>query len=140
VSKFISFFNVDDYALATGTSRLGFLPLEFETNWEKNEIDYKPNVFTNAGYGYADGQSYFVDRNQSIRAVIDPHESMSFVARPRSKAAGSELHNATIFGSVVNLESSCNFGAGFDDHGGQFMRPIQQLDTFYRRFVDELKQ
>jgi hypothetical protein len=141
IGGFVSFFNIDDYALVTGTKRIGFLPFEFETNWEKNEVDYKPNVLSNGQYTY-DGvaTSYFVSTTAPDRIVTDVHESFSFVARPRSKAAGAELHNATVFGSVLNLESSCNFGAGFNDHGGQFMRGIQELDPFYRRMLEELKQ
>jgi hypothetical protein len=141
VGKFTSFFNIDDYALATGITTLGFWPLEFETNWEKNEIDYKPDVLSTGHYSY-DGvaTSYFVNTNSPDRVVSDIHECLSFVARPRSKAAGAEVHNATVFGSVMNLEGSCNFGADFGDHGGQFMRPIQQLEAFYERVFNELKQ
>jgi hypothetical protein len=131
VGKFVSFFNIDDYALVTGTTRILFWP--FETNWEKNQIDYKPD----GGYFYRGGG---ISTCGPFRVVADAHESLAFVARPRSKAAGAELHNASVFGTVFNLESACGFGADVDDHSGQFTRPIQQLRPFYSRMVEEMKQ
>jgi hypothetical protein len=140
VGKFVSFFNIDDYALATGTTSI--LPgWPFQTNWEKNQLDYKPDVLSSGHYSFgANAISYFVTSENPSRVVTDVHESLSFVARPRSKAAGAELHNATVFGSVLNLETACNFGAGVDDHSGQFTRRIQDLGPFYKRMADELKQ
>ncbi len=140
VVKFISFFNIDDFALATGMKRVIWLP--FETNWEKNQIDYKPDTIGSGQYLYLGGNTsqYLTGAEGDFRQIIDVHESMAFVARPRSKAAGAELHNATVFGSVFNLKTSCNFGADVDDHSGQFTRSIQQLRPFYQRMVSELKQ
>jgi probable HAF family extracellular repeat protein len=154
VGKLVSFFNIDDYALATGTTPV--LGWPYPTNWEKNEVDYKPNRFNEADSLSGDyifspskpvGDQISLNWNRDLsgryllsRPVIDIQESMAFAARPRSKAAGAELHNATVFGSVLNLESSCNFGADFSDHGGQFMRPIQDLNSFYTRIAEELKQ
>jgi len=162
VTKLISFFNIDDYALATGTIPLpgGLIgvPLGFPyaTNWEKNQVDFKPNRFNAANSLFGDylftssnpvGRRVSVNWGQTLggsysvsREVTDIHESMAFAARPRSKAAGAELHNASVFGSVLNLESSCNFGADFKDHGGQFLRGIQELGPFYSRMNEELKQ
>jgi hypothetical protein len=155
VGSLVSFFNIDDYALATGTTSI--IPgWPIQTNWEKNQIDYKPDRFNAidalAGdYLYSStlpaGERVSVNWSPTIagtyltsRPVSDIHESMAFAARSRSKAAGAELHNATVFGSVLNLESACNFGAGVDDHSGQFTRSIQELGPFYRRMADELKQ
>jgi alpha-tubulin suppressor-like RCC1 family protein len=139
VGKLISFFNIDDFALATGVTKLGGWP--FETNWEKNQVDYKPDSVGSGQYVYlGDGASYYFTVPDMFRKVIDVHESMAFVARPRSKAAGAELHNATVFGAVLNLQTSCNFGPDADDHSGQFTRPIQQLRPFYQRMASELKQ
>jgi hypothetical protein len=141
VGKFVSFFNIDDYALVTGTTTIGSWPLEFSTNWEKNEITYKPNVFSNGEYIYDGiGVSYFIDLNNHERTVVDIDESLSFVARLRSKAAGAESRNATVFGSVVNLETLVGFGPQADDHSGQFTRRVQSLDPFYKRMLNELKQ
>jgi hypothetical protein len=140
VAKFVSFFNIDDFALATGVTRLVGWP--FDTNWEKNQVDYKPDNFGSGTYLYlGNGASYFHSASdESFRRITDLHESMAFVARPRSRAAGAELHNATVFGSVLNLQTSCNFGLEVADHSGQFTRPIQQLRPFYQRMVSELKQ
>jgi hypothetical protein len=154
VTKLVSFFNIDDYALATGT--IPFLGWPFETNWEKNQIDYKPNHFNLQNSLWGDylfspdkpsGSQVSLNWNPDItgaylssRPVTDIHESMSFVARPRSKAAGAELHNATVFGNVVNLETLCDFGGGQQDHSGQFNRSIQQVPGFYQRVFQEIKQ
>ncbi len=154
VSKIVSFFNIDDYALATGT--IPFLAWPFETNWEKNQVDYKPNHFGQQNSSWGDylfssgkpiGLQVSVNWNQDItgdylssRLVTDIHESMSFVARPRSKAVGAEIHSASVFGNVVNLQSVCNFGNGQEDHSGQFNRSIQQLNAFYQRVFQELQQ
>jgi hypothetical protein len=140
VVKFVSFFNVDDFALATGVTRI--LGWPFDTNWEKNQVDYKPDNFGTGTYLYlGNGASYFrAIEDETFRRITDVHESMAFVARPRSRAAGAELHNATVFGSVLNLQTSCNFGPEVGDHSGQFTRPIQQLQPFYQRMVSELKQ
>jgi hypothetical protein len=138
VAKFVSFFNIDDYALATGS--LSLLGWPFQTNWEKNQVDFKPDSLGFGRYGWSGTASYFSMPKGDVRTVTDVHESLSFVARPRSKAAGAEIHNATVFGSVFNLETACAFGAGVDDHSGQFTRPIQELKPFYKRMADELKQ
>ena len=155
VGNLVSFFNIDDYALATGTASI--IPgWPFQTNWEKNQVEYKPDRFNALDWRAGD---YLYSRNRpageqvsvnwgpaisgtydTTRQVIDIHEALSFVARPRSKAAGAEPHNATVFHSVLNLEAACNFGAGVDDHSGQFTRPIQELMPFYRRMAEELKQ
>src|SRR5437016_4289747 len=123
VGKIISFFNIDDYALATGTT--AFLGWPFETNWEKNQVDFKPNRLTSQNSTYGDylfsanqptGSQVSIGWNQDItgtylssRTVIDIHESMAFVARPRSKAGGTETHNASVFGSAVNLQALSGF-------------------------------
>jgi hypothetical protein len=154
VTKLVSFFNVNDYALATGTTP--FLGWPFETNWEKNQIDYKPNRFNQQNSLWGDylfsagkpiGLQVSVNWNPDItgtylssRPVTDIHESMSFAARPRSRAMGTELHSASLFNNAVNLETLCNFGAGQQDHSGQFNRSIQQVTNFYQRVFQEAKQ
>ncbi|HEU0047799.1 MAG TPA: alpha/beta hydrolase, partial [Nitrososphaera sp.] len=153
VGKIISFFNVDDYALATGTT--AFLGWPFETNWEKNQVDFKPNRLNSQNSTYGDylfsanqpmGLQVSLGWNQDItgtylssRPVTDIHESMAFVARPRSKAVGAETHNASVFGSVVNLQPLCGFGADSQDHSGQFNWRIQQLGSLYQRLFEDLQ-
>jgi hypothetical protein len=64
---------------------------------------------------------------------------MAFVARPRSKAGGTETHNASVFGSAVNLQALSGFGGNSEDHSGQFNRRVQQLGSFYQRVFQELQ-
>jgi hypothetical protein len=141
VGSFVSFFNIDDYALATGAINIVFPSWPIQVNWEKNEVDFKPDTIGGGVYEYrGSGQSYFVLPSESTeRHVLNAYESMSFVARPRSKAAGAEPHNVDVFGSVLDLRTACGFGRGVDDHSGQFTRPIQQLAVFYKRMLAELK-
>jgi hypothetical protein len=141
VGSFVSFFNVDDYALATGS--VGVIPeWPIEVNWEKNEVSFKPDTLGGGTYRYqSSGVSYFdLPSDGTTRQIVDVDESLSFVARPRSRAVGTETHNASVFGSVLNLQATCNFGAGVNDHSGQFTRPIQQLKPFYARMMDEVTQ
>ena len=162
VASFVSFFNIEDWALATGTTPIpgGVIGVPFgwpyPTNWEENQVDFKPNLLNEADstagdYQFGPGQpiAHRVTLNwgrtlsggyTSTRAVADIHESLSFVARPRSKAAGAEPHNATVFGSVINLQATCNFGRLQTDHSGQFNRRIQELNEFYHRMFVELRQ
>jgi hypothetical protein len=141
VGSFVSFFNVDDYALATGS--VGFIPdWPIEVNWEKNEVSFKPDTLGGGIYHYqGTGISYFdLPADGMTRQIVDAHESLSFVARPRSRAAGAEPHSASVFGSVLNLQATCGFGADVNDHSGQFTRPIQQLKPFYARMMEEATQ
>jgi hypothetical protein len=149
VAKFVSFFNTVDFALQTGTTSIPFqgLAWPFQTNWVQNEIDYKPNRFFNATLDYYDflpnasqGQrSVFFFNGTSVRSVIDAHETMAFVARPRSKSAGAEGNTSLVFPSSFDLQGACNFGRQRDDHSGQFTRRIQQLSNFYDRVFSEIK-
>ena len=143
----MNFHNRLDYALATGHRLLGTL----EANWETNEEDYKPDG--NAGI---DWQYHFYPIRPLLneratqeftffvgRFVTDSYEMKSFVARPRSKAAGA------VDASLGNLprgaisENANLFDYGFRDqaydHSGQFNRPIQQLHDLYQRVFDIVK-
>jgi hypothetical protein len=150
VGKLVSFFNTVDFALQTGTTSVPFQGLgwPFQTNWVQNEIDYKPNHFYNATLDYYDffpnasqgERSVFFFNGTNARTVIDAHETMAFVARPRSRSAGAEENTAIVFPLSLDLQITCNFGRQRDDHSGQFARRIQQLNNFYRRVFDEMKQ
>ena len=95
VGKLVSFFNTVDFALQTGTTPLPLQGLgwPFQTNWVQNEIDYKPNHFSNVTLDYYDffpnasqgERSVFFFNGTNARTVIDAHETMAFVARPRSR-------------------------------------------------------
>jgi len=152
VGKFVSFYNSNDFALQTGTLftiSLGSFKWPFETSWVANQIDFKPNAFHNASFDYYDyfasypaGQrSVFFFNGTDIRSVTDPHETMAFIARARSKAAGAVGPNGQVVSSSsINLETDYGFTRDADDHSGQFVRRIQQISAFYQRFADELRQ
>lgn len=162
VGKFVSFFNIADFALSTGTiaipggavgSNFGW---PYQTNWEQNQLAFKPDRFNALDWQAGDylylpnqplGERVTVNWSPTLggtyitsRLVTDIHESMAFAARPRSKAAGAEIHNATVFGSVLDLQDACGFGRDVEDHSGQFTRAIQVLNPFYSRLCEELQQ
>lgn len=143
VGKIVSFFNVNDFALAKGST----FPIG-NTNWEQNEIAWKPDrPFVGKEYDYypATHQSVLLQSPEVgtiIRTVDDPDEVKAFVARPRSKALGAEPNSAIVFGEAgaVDLHLLCGFDSDETDHSGQFNRGIQALHPFYQRMLDELAQ
>ncbi len=140
----VSFYNIVDYALKTGQEG------GINVSWEGNQLGYKPNAFTGRSYKYeADvwvGGSdrvamLLVNDSTTGRYVMDIHESMSFVARPRSDAAGA---NESVGGSIEELydvgpASPSAFDRESSDHGGQFSRRIQQLWPYYRELGVRLR-
>ena len=141
-AKVVNYHNSDDYALATGYK------YGFEANWEKNEIDYKPdgNLSTDWHY-YYDPDTTDVNKRATQtstffagRFVTDSYETKSFVARPRSKAVGAVEGvpgNPSPSGMVdVNLRTTFHFGRDDFDHSGQFNRRIQQVDDLYQSVLD----
>lgn len=68
-----------------------------------------------------------------LRPVVDFDESMAFVARSRTTALG----RMSVAGGITNnlnvgQDTEFNFGDQRADHSGEFTRPIQLLDSFYR--------
>ena len=143
----VSFYNTTDYALKTG--RL----LAENVSWEGNQITYKPNAnlgtlgyrsyaydFGTPNNPYPVGQRCFlrdVYAPFNYRQLTDIHESMSFVARPRSEAAGA---NTSVGGSIsgrynVGPDTPTNLQNSSNDHGGQFSRRIQQTWPYYENLV-----
>jgi pimeloyl-ACP methyl ester carboxylesterase len=120
------FFNVNDYALATGT--VAGAPV----SWEANQITYKPD--DPEGYT-TDGTNCFVSPwNQTYRTVTESHEIMSFCARPRSKAVGAQSGVAGVIqGGSIDLTANYGFYQGSDEHSAQFNWNIQRLNGFYRQ-------
>ena len=141
-SRVVNYHNSDDYALATGYY------FGLEANWEKNQVDYKPdgNLLTDWHYHYDSTQADVVKRaTQQFtfftgRFVTDSYEMKAFVARPRSKAAGAvegTLENPSLNGMVnVNLRTTYQFGRENSDHSGQFNRRIQQVDDLYQHILN----
>lgn len=135
-----NFYNEVDYALATGTILLGLK----ETNWVANQESYKPDgAFRNGNrYTYIPGDPagqriHLVDDNVLGRFVTDPHEAMSMVARPRSKAVGAKTGVGGSIDAGLNLETFTNaegdsvFTRSSDDHGAQVTRSIQEVWPYY---------
>ncbi len=63
---------------------------------------------------------------------------MSFVARPRSEAAGA---STSVGGRItdrynVGPDTPSDFRDNASDHGGQFNRRIQQLGPYYENLLD----
>ena len=142
--KTINFYNTQDFALFSGA-----YPVLGNVSWEQNQKDYKPNGFSTNTYAYDKGppnnpypagQRCFLRGIYSFseRPVLDIHESMSFVARPRSKAIGAEPSSTSVFPQSIDLQGY-GFGGQQPDHGGQFNRGIQQLNDFYKIIFNEIK-
>ena len=147
--KIINFYNVVDFALATGS-----YPVVGNTNWEQNQISFKPDgnatLHGNRIYAYDSGpannpypigercflKDLYAPFNQ--RQVTDIHESMAYVARPRSKAIGAEPNSSAVFPSSIDLTAQYGFGRAQSDHSGQFNRRVQQVHDFYTSILDEL--
>jgi hypothetical protein len=123
----VSYNNQNDFWLATGTLSVGT-----EVNWIKNEASYKPDDRMGLGqYAYnAPYLPYFMRGTSFSRSVTDPHESMSFASRSRTRALGAGVPGGS-FGSTssssVNLAFSYQFAAARFDHSGQFQRNIQLM-------------
>ena len=130
-----NFYNIDDFALFRGS-----YPIVGAANWEENQIIFKPhnpvNLLRTKAYSYHPnnqiGERCILDLNSfgPTRDVVDIHESMSYVARPRSKAIGAEPNAFNVFQNSINLKGY-GFGSTRSDHSGQFNRNIQELNEFY---------
>ena len=159
----VNFHNSLDYALATGHKFLGLK----ETNWEKNEEDYKPDgnyplygweyhylptealarraYLINHGFNFVPPIFPGVPGAEQCRAVTDSYEMKSFVARPRSRAVGAgegTAANPLASGPIranVNMRTTFGFGREDYDHSGQFNRRIQQVYDLYGRVFDIVK-
>ena len=140
----INFYNINDFALVAGS-----LPALGEVNWEKNQTDHKPNRFGNLYYDY-DPARALAERyelwqagagpgGQVIKRYVTDHEEiMSFIARPRSKAAGGRADVGGKLGGQVNIGagSDSSFGDQLTDHSGQFNRRSQEVQPFYDSLYD----
>jgi hypothetical protein len=147
-AKIYNFFNTQDYALFFG-------PLAaWEGNQELNKpdpLDVLTSIVPNTAYNYdaatvglpvtQRGQLVNTNSHSTIRFVATPYESMSFVARSRSKAVGATGG----VGGIVNFNVDIGPGSGTNlqnvrsDHSGEFSRSIQQLQSFYGTLSDIIK-
>lgn len=79
----------------------------------------------------------FINDPLDGRYVTDIHESMAFVARPRSKAAGALGATRGAIQSDVSLRGTpYNFTNDPSEHGGQWGRPIQKAWDVYSALMD----
>lgn len=145
----VSFYNQADYALKTGRETVPVLG-EVNVSWEGNQLTSKPNQnLSGRTYAYDSGppnSPYVVGQRCflrdiglpfNVRRLTDIHESMSFVARPRSEAAGASNAVEGKIGSRYNVGegTGSNFGRTSSDHGGQFSRRIQQVWPYYENLL-----
>jgi pimeloyl-ACP methyl ester carboxylesterase len=144
---FTNFYNQDDWALSTGFT------IGLETNWEKNQIDYKPDGAV-SGVVHAGTWSYHYDPSQppvyalpqrawvvssASRNVSDSWEIKSFVARSRTKAVGAFLGGGSL-GATENLREDFGFRNVRADHSGQFTRNIQAVEALYKRIRAHIEE
>jgi alpha-tubulin suppressor-like RCC1 family protein len=152
-ANLVNFYNEQDWALATGRSEIvpGFPGVE--TNWEKNQIDYKPDGAI-PGAVHAGTWSYHYDPSQppvysllqrasvvssASRNVSDSWEMKAFVARSRTKAVGAFLGGGSL-GATENLRENFGFRNVRADHSGQFTRTIQSVEALYKRIRERIEE
>ena len=139
----VNFYNESDFALATGF--LGYSSL----SWEGNQNDYKPDAALPAWcYSYDSSlnpgfQIKLYTTNYAYRRfVTDPHESMSFVARARSKALGARASVGGVIRTNINVgqgdSSVGNLSEARSDHSGEFTRSTQVLQGYYKELIKRL--
>ena len=148
-----NFYNEVDWALATGRSEIFPGLPTIETNWEANQIDYKPdgaipNAIHSGTWRYYYGptqppalpieQRAFVDSTAS-RYVVDSWEMKAFVARSRTKAVGAFPGGGSL-GASENLREGFGFKNIRADHSGQFTRNIQAVDALYKKMRERIEQ
>jgi hypothetical protein len=136
--NFHSFFNIDDFALVTGTK------LGVQANWEANQVDYKPDG--RRGYHHLPEFTgleknhrghYSPEEGWLGRDISDDHEVMAFIARPRSKALGSQ-NISTISSFSLKSDLRFPFGDAQTEHSGQYQRPIQKTHLFFNKLLESL--
>jgi hypothetical protein len=126
-------------------------------HWIKNQIDYKPNDLVGPGeYKFypnngAGNQVRFEKIFNNDRPVEDPHESMAYVARSRTRALGAEPADgnpAPPGAQEVDLNVEYGFDRPRPHHSGQFQLNIQEMyqsdgtrftKPLYRRMLEDLR-
>jgi hypothetical protein len=145
-ARLINFFNRVDYATTRGDAPyVGWVPGVGKVGWEINEISYKPDHASNAlpiYYKYDSSEEfskrrqlrnpYFTSAPADRRYISDHHETMSFIARPLSKAVGAREGVDGLIDEEWDLQEHLEFGNTRMDHSGQFNRDIQEVWEFYR--------
>lgn len=152
--NFHNFYSANDFALKTGQTYIGVAPfgINKDTNWEANQIEHKPDGIK--GYAHypsaaagsrnrfevasADGSSILYERD-----VLDHHEVMSFISRPRSEALGAR--SSPGFAGSAAREFDMRhpsllypFGTDRTEHSGQYERPIQKTHIFFNTLLQRM--
>jgi hypothetical protein len=139
VGSYNCFYNPNDFALHSGLYLWGTL----SANWEADQLGYKPDgdpgESGDGAYSFSsithDGVFTRGGSAQTPRTVTDIRESMSFVARPRSQAAGADSNSPSVFGKGTDLsQSPYNFTGQLSDHSGEFERDYNQVWPLYQKF------
>ncbi len=142
--NFSNFFSANDYALKTG--KVNILWHDYDSNWEANQVDYKPDspkgystsrINSISPFSSSVGSRPF-DGAPPLRNVTDPHELMAFVARPRSEALGVRDTTGFIGYDLADDTLSYPFGKDRTEHSGQFQRPIQKTEAFYKKLLQTM--
>jgi hypothetical protein len=170
--NFVNYHNRNDFWLATGKTAdpppvwvpVPPLPIPIlvdlppqDVHWIKNQIDYKPNDLVGPGeYKFypnngAGNQVRFEKIFNNDRPVEDPHESMAYVARSRTRALGAEPADgnpAPPGAQEVDLNVEYGFDRPRPHHSGQFQLNIQEMyqsdgtrftKPLYRRMLEDLR-
>ena len=143
--NFHNFHSANDFALKTGATQI--IGITKRTNWEANQIEHKPNhllYYTHrpippAGQSKNRLEVNFGGTLLGQRDVTDPHEVMSFIARPRSEALGGRGGVAGFTNFDLKQPSlPYPFGTDRTDHSGQYQRPIQKTHFFFNTLLDSM--
>jgi hypothetical protein len=155
--KVTAYQNIDDFWLATGTTRARLKKVD----WVSNQKAFKPNNLH--GLSIFKAYAFYPNRAPNSQCVLsvsgigndriveDPHEAMAYIARARTRALGAEPQGSNsrppAWTGVINMKTY-NFGAARPDHSGQFQRNIQLMygnDSgvsfeipFFRQLLDDL--
>ncbi|MBX3734382.1 MAG: hypothetical protein KF791_17540, partial [Verrucomicrobiae bacterium] len=144
----VNYYNIEDFALQTGSFAFNTI----DANWIKNQTlkPHLPDANFSRGYLWIKVvptsslfQGYLGIRASAIkllRPVTDPHETLAFIARSRTKALGAEpaTRGSLSTDSHINLEQ---FGLrrARSDHSGQFMRTAQETSALFQSIVAHLQ-
>ena len=133
----VNFYNPEDGALEKGF-RLGFDKAFKKVSWKIFQLEFKPFDPEEKKVQYTYDKKLGVPilelpGKPKSRDVTNIHESMSFVARSRTKAVGAEGGTGGSIDSVVNLKATFNFGDTREEHSAQFNRNIQNVHEFYKQ-------
>lgn len=129
----INYYNTTDFALGL---------------WLLNQYTKPDNPIGKGSYEYNNGLAGYYSGKKLLHEVTDVHESLAFLARSRTLAAGAQpLTNYTSTGLPLGsftgrLDLNAEpfgFNADADEHSAQFNRPIQrQLLVFYSNIVETI--